>query len=412
MIYVYFDEKGVLKELINDVVNSGDSNVNKIAAFWENDSNTYDCGIRFQLADKTFYPATATLLESTTEYLTIPFNKKQDLKFFEYNKIYAFRTFVIPDNVLANDTDGNLPVVSTVYYSTANTVKAMDRFAFGVGPSTLSVAMDEHINLAEWNSLVKILANKQLFIVDDISDVVVDNYRPYDMFFAISENEFYYINDQNVLISWHLGLTFDSVPTLNSSNPVTSNGIYTWVLNQMANLGFKTLICSTPEDTPDVVGGELAPEDADRKCIYLVADGNEYKEYLAVFDPISTYTKWEMIGSTGIGLPDTPTDDGTYILKADVSGGVSTYTWKKENIEEFTILSQSWVENNDILPFEYQVTVTATGTIPQNGVIELIADNAILFSTYGFCIASVANQNITIYSLSRPSETVTLKIKF
>ena len=337
MIYVYFDERGVLKELINDVVNSGDFNVNKIAVYWESDSNVYNnngCGIRYQRADKTFWPTGHDSLPySSTENLEIPFNRNQDLKFFKYGVTYSFRVFVIPEQVLDNSEDEAAPVICSVYFATNEDQKVMDRFAFNVGPSTLAVAMDQHITLAEWNALVSVLANKQLYIVDKISDVEdnIEHYQIKDMFFAIEQQAFYYITSESQLAQWTFNLVFDETPTDGSNNPVTSNGIYNWVLSQIAALGtLKAHICTGADDTPlgvtwgDDVEGTLEPEEAAPSTLYLVPnddDNNTYTEYFPIEDA------WEVIGSTGIGLPDTPVNNGKYELVVVISGGSKQYKW-------------------------------------------------------------------------------------
>ena len=44
-------------------------------------------------------------------------------------------------------------------------------------------------------------------------------------------------------------------------------------------------------------------------------------------------------------------------------------------------------------------------------LVELINDNAVAFGTYGFAIAAVDGQAITLYSISKPTESVTLRIE-
>ena len=427
MIYLYFDSKGVLKERINDVVNCGDDNVNKIAVYWEDDITAlYRCGIRYQMANQTFWPIPDSPLYA--DYVAsgderyIPYNKDQDLKYFKYGTPYSFRVFIIPSgiinhvpsNVLDNETNSNMSVSASVYFVTGTTNKVMDKFAFNVGPSSLGVRMDEHINLAEWNALVKVLANKQLFIVDEYSKIVPAQHVAYDMFFAVDEQAFYYLDESLQLQQWMFGLTFDTTPTNGSSNPVTSSGIYSWVLSQISSLGsLKAHICEDAEDTPydvvwDDVQGELLPEDALPSTLYLVPNGDDtYTEYFPIYTG-SDY-EWEVIGSTNIGLPDAPITNGTYKLTCTVNGGVASYSWSKTNIESFNI--SVWTTDNSISPFSAKAVVTYVGTIGENSLVSLINDNAILFGTYGFSIGAISGQNITIYALTAPSSSVTLKIK-
>lgn len=95
---------------------------------------------------------------------------------------------------------------------------------------------------------------------------------------------------------------------------------------------------------------------------------------------------------------DTYTADETAIYLVDDVSAIETYT-----ISSWTALSSS-------SPYTYQATVTATATIGNNTIVELINDQAVLFATYGFAIGSVSGQNITIYSIGQPSSSVTLKV--
>ena len=420
MIYLYFDSKGVLKERINDIVNCGDKNVNKIAVYWEDDVTAlYRCGIRYQMSGQTFWPTPDSPLYAnyvaSGDERYILYNKDQDLKYFKYGTAYPFRVFVIPQEILLNETDDNIPVVASVYFTQDDVQKVMDKFAFNVGPSSLGVRMDEHINLAEWNSLVRVLANKQLFIVDEYDKIVPAQHVAYDMFFAVDEQAFYYLDASRNLQQWMFGLTFDTTPANGSSNPVTSSGIYNWVLSQISNLGgLKAHICEDAEDTPydvvwgDNIQGELLPDDALPSTLYLVPnDDNTYTEYFPIYTG-SDY-EWEVIGSTNIGLPDAPVTSGTYKLTCTVSGGVASYSWSKTEIESFSI--SAWTTDNSISPFSAKAVVTYVGTIGENSLVSLINDNAILFGTYGFSIGAISGQNITIYALTAPSSSVTLKIK-
>ena len=81
----------------------------------------------------------------------------------------------------------------------------------------------------------------------------------------------------------------------------------------------------------------------------------------------------------------------------------------KGSIENYTL--SSWTALSSSAPYTYQATVTATATIGNNTIVELINDQPVLFATYGFAIGSVSGQNITIYSIGQPSSSVTLKVK-
>lgn len=80
-------------------------------------------------------------------------------------------------------------------------------------------------------------------------------------------------------------------------------------------------------------------------------------------------------------------------------------------IETYAIAGSNWTSLSNSSPYTYQATVTATETIGNDTIVELINDQPVLFATYGFAIGSVSGQNITIYSIGQPSSSVTLKVK-
>lgn len=73
-----------------------------------------------------------------------------------------------------------------------------------------------------------------------------------------------------------------------------------------------------------------------------------------------------------------------------------------------TLTADAWVETSDIEPFTHSQTIYLTNLSDTSISIELINDNATLFSTYGFSIASVSRASVTIYSIGAPTEDVTL----
>ena len=76
--------------------------------------------------------------------------------------------------------------------------------------------------------------------------------------------------------------------------------------------------------------------------------------------------------------------------------------------ESYTITT--WTPLADKSPYTYSATVTATATIGNDTLVELINDNAVLFATHGFAIGAVSGQNITIYSVGEPASSVTLQV--
>lgn len=80
--------------------------------------------------------------------------------------------------------------------------------------------------------------------------------------------------------------------------------------------------------------------------------------------------------------------------------------------ESYTITTNNWSALSASSPYTYSATVTATYTIGNNTIAELINDNAVAFSNYGFAIGSISGQNVTIYSIGQPDTSVTLKVNY
>ena len=80
--------------------------------------------------------------------------------------------------------------------------------------------------------------------------------------------------------------------------------------------------------------------------------------------------------------------------------------------ESYTIATSDWSSLSSSDPYTYQATVTATHTIVNSTVAELLNDSAVTFATYGFAIGSISGQSVTIYSIGQPSSSVTLKINY
>ena len=108
------------------------------------------------------------------------------------------------------------------------------------------------------------------------------------------------------------------------------------------------------------------------------------------------------------GTPTIPTavsdlnNDSGFITASYVDGSTETYT----------IASTDWTALSSSDPYTYSTTVTATATIGANTIIHLLNDQPVAFANYGFAVASVSAQVVTIYSIGAPSSSVTLKINY
>lgn len=136
-------------------------------------------------------------------------------------------------------------------------------------------------------------------------------------------------------------------------------------------------------------GGSITSGDdsysADENAIYLVPD-----------------EMGDLVQTTGQSITD-------IMSQKAVTDAINTKQ-DKPSYETKTIQTTDWTALSSSTPYTYSVTVSATATISADTIVELINDNPILFATYGFAIASVSGQTITIYSIGVPDVSVSLKI--
>lgn len=83
--------------------------------------------------------------------------------------------------------------------------------------------------------------------------------------------------------------------------------------------------------------------------------------------------------------------------------------------KSYTIVTTDWTALASSDPYDYQVTIASTyNNFRSTTIAELFNDNPVLFSEYGFAIASMDYQNktITVYSIGKPSNSVTLNVNY
>ena len=106
--------------------------------------------------------------------------------------------------------------------------------------------------------------------------------------------------------------------------------------------------------------------------------------------------------------PTIPTD----VSDLNNDSGFITASYVDGSTESYTIADTDWAALSGVEPYTYSTTVTATATIGANTVIRLLNDQPVAFANYGFAVASVSAQVVTIYSIGAPSSSVTLKINY
>ena len=163
-MYIYYDSKGVLKEIVNDdAIRQGNSNFNKIYFFIEGADpqivNSVYQALLFNNGLRTFIDVEGNNL--TTEQFSlitvnkqIPYDKKRELKFFKYFTDYQMFEITVPDEILNESGTVGCRIQMTLPESTIMTLGLL---VFNVEFTSIGQAIiqpDTAINIAQWNYLV------------------------------------------------------------------------------------------------------------------------------------------------------------------------------------------------------------------------------------------------------------------
>lgn len=160
---VYFGKDGSLKEMVSSfTLSNGDtaykniqgSSVNYIYCYYEGRDpdtiNENSAHITFQKGGETIVPS--DIAPVAVGDWSIDFDRKQDLRYFEYEKPYRFVKFAVPNSVLA--TDGLASATSRLVIE--RNIYSYGLITFNVSKSV--VLKDSYITQSQYDYLVSIVA--------------------------------------------------------------------------------------------------------------------------------------------------------------------------------------------------------------------------------------------------------------
>lgn len=160
---VYFGKDGSLKEMVSSfTLSNGDtaykniqgSSVNYIYCYYEGRDpdtiNENSAHITFQKGGETIVPS--DIAPVAVGDWSIDFDRKQDLRYFEYEKPYRFVKFAVPNSVLA--TDGLASATSRLVIE--GSIYSYGLITFNVSKSV--VLKDSYITQSQYDYLVSIIA--------------------------------------------------------------------------------------------------------------------------------------------------------------------------------------------------------------------------------------------------------------
>ena len=168
MIYAYYDNYGILREIINDSNNRQGSNNRLIYAYFEN-QDISDVSVIYKVGD-------VSSIQEYSDHIaveTIPYNKEINYKYFKDNTPYKFFVFVISDTVMA--LNGTCRATFTLHDSTSNEHETQGLLTFNIQESVVN---DTPIFESQWQYLLDRLSAYEFFTKNGIigrNDTIVDN---------------------------------------------------------------------------------------------------------------------------------------------------------------------------------------------------------------------------------------------
>lgn len=180
-MYLYFNEKGILKEIVNDeAIRLGNNDLNHIYIYWENAPEVDSMWVKFKL------PSGETTNELSYSHIkvkkVIPYDKQRDLKYFKDYVSYDFFDISIPDGLNENGevvglnvlTEDGLVSASVRFVLTlGQAISTLGLITFNVEKSVIQA--DLGINQSQFDYLLKhMLLNTTdtiIYKVDDITSV-------------------------------------------------------------------------------------------------------------------------------------------------------------------------------------------------------------------------------------------------
>lgn len=406
---VYLGKDGTVKEIVSSyTLSNGDSaykaiqgsSSNAIYCYYEGRDEefvtTSNCHMSYEKDGTTITPADATADEVLTA--SINFDRKQDLRYFEYEKEYKFAKFNVPSTAL--ESDGLVKATSRLVVDTYT-------YAYGLitfNVSTAVVLKDSYITQSQYDYLLSLITNASIEVGNGLTKTgniikvdwaLVASKDELAKGFAFEKNTIYLADSTGTKIDtdyglglytgvqvvqfgskWYIGVTsdiasapnklnshmadtnnphnvtkaqiglgdvvnggLDTTPTASSNNYVTSGGVKAYVDSAIGSVsGFSyTIVDSLPTASSSTMNK-----------IYLVADehsdtGDNYDEYITL-ETDGTYS-WEKIGNTDVDLsgyvPTSRTVNGK-ALSADVilnasDVGVSATSDSSGNLTQLTV---------------------------------------------------------------------------
>ena len=303
-MYAYFDEQGILRELVNDtILRKGNNNSNKVYVYFDNLS-TID-GVDFSFLKNG---QTESIYRVGTKVRTkIPYNKDRTLTYFKEEKYYDFYECDLDIELL--NVDGLLHISASAYYTSGEQKVVLTLGEILVNVENSSVKITTTITDSEYSYLKGIITTMEALNSNAITGYVATlpsatNFKENDIV-ALAKNgeiQFYKVaNDTFSLLAYPSSVSANvstAVDTPDCTSLKIGNAIYkvagpNFVLQQIAKIYQNSAeVVSSVDDVINegvlYLVGTQSPYD-----IYILEKGVKIKLGSTSIDLSNYYTKEE-----------------------------------------------------------------------------------------------------------------------
>ena len=303
-MYAYFDELGILRELVNDtILRKGNNNSNKVYVYFDNLS-TID-GVDFSFLKNG---QTESIYRVGTKVRTkIPYNKDRTLTYFKEEKYYDFYECDLDIELL--NVDGLLHISASAYYTSGEQKVVLTLGEILVNVENSSVKITTTITDSEYSYLKGIITTMEALNSNAITGYVATlpsatNFKENDIV-ALAKNgeiQFYKVaNDTFSLLAYPSSVSANvstAVDTPDCTSLKIGNAIYkvagpNYVLQQIAKVYQNSAeVVSSVDDVINegvlYLVGTQSPYD-----IYILENGVKIKLGSTSIDLSNYYTKEE-----------------------------------------------------------------------------------------------------------------------
>lgn len=160
-MYLYFDSKGVLREIVNiDNVRLGSTDYNTINVYVENSEKAPNCNVWCIIKRPDSTLTNEMLMSRASKPMAIPYDKNRDLKYFQDYKEYQFFTKTLSSEDI--NQNGLYSMTFRIMLGLGNYLNAQGMLTFNVQNNVIK--KDHLITQSQYDYLIKLFNTELLEI--------------------------------------------------------------------------------------------------------------------------------------------------------------------------------------------------------------------------------------------------------